>query len=102
MPRPLTRADQEERVVRLRAQQEIGRALRVHLAAATEGIRHADIATELGIDETTFSALINGRRVWVAGPEDLKVRVSQALDRLGVRATGVPTDAPALSAGGAS
>ena len=43
------------------------------------GVRHADVARELGIDASAFSAVLNGRRT---PPADFARRVTAALDRL--------------------
>ncbi|MGE0792538.1 MAG: helix-turn-helix domain-containing protein [Sandaracinaceae bacterium] len=73
-----------DRAVVLRAQREFGRTVKQQCVAAD--IRQADLAAELGIHDTVFSAVINGRRVWQAGIDDLKEKVAQAIARVAVSA----------------
>ena len=43
------------------------------------GVRKSDVAQQLGLDPTAFSAILNGRRT---PPADFGPRVTAALDRL--------------------
>ena len=43
------------------------------------GVRKSDVAKQLGLDPTAFSAILNGRRT---APADFERRVTAALDRL--------------------
>ena len=57
-----------------------GRPFRTLLSRiAGAGLRHADVAQQLGLDPTAFSAILNGRRT---PPADFARRVTAALDRL--------------------
>ena len=54
-------------------------AVRIQGRIAEVGVRKADLARELGIDASAFSAVLNGRRT---PPEGFEARVTAALDRL--------------------
>ena len=54
-------------------------AARIRGRIAEVGVRKADLARELGIDASAFSAVLNGRRT---RPADFARRVTAALDRL--------------------
>ena len=56
-----------------------GWAARIQGRIAEAGVRKADLARELGIDASAFSAVLNGRRM---PPADFERRVTAALDRL--------------------
>ena len=43
------------------------------------GVRHADVASQLGVHPSLLSAILNGRR---EPPEDFEARVTAALDTL--------------------
>ena len=43
------------------------------------GVRKSDVAKQLGLDPTSFSAILNGRRT---PPGDFERRVTATLDRL--------------------
>lgn len=73
-----------DRAARLREQRDFGRDLK--LQCLKKDIRLADIGAEIGLHATAFSAVINGRRVWQSGIDDLKTKVADALERLVVAA----------------
>ena len=56
-----------------------GWAARIQGRIAEVGVRKADLARELGIDASAFSAVLNGRRT---PPADFERRVTAALNRL--------------------
>lgn len=82
MPSPSTGSSELATV--LREQREYGRDVKRDCIG--KDLRLADIAAELGIHETAFSAVINGRRVWQSGLDDLKTKVADAIARLAVAA----------------
>ncbi len=51
----------------------------LHVRIAEVGVLHADVAAELHLHPSAFSAILSGRR---RPPDGFEARVSQALDRL--------------------
>ena len=76
--------DTDNRTEVLRQQRDLGRDIKQ--VAVAHDLRLADIGAELGLDASAFSAVINGRRVWQAGVDDLNTRLAQAVEAVKVRA----------------